>query len=72
MLFKIKCPKCGDQGSMSLLDSTYNGPYRCWKCHELYTVHLENGGLKSWEPLNEEDFRRQQDKDSLKSKFKQG
>ena len=70
MLFKIKCPECAVEGTMSLVESSYEGPYKCWKCRALFTVSLENGDLKSWEPLSEEEFQRQQEIKALKDKFK--
>jgi DNA-directed RNA polymerase subunit RPC12/RpoP len=70
MIAKIKCPKCGIEGSTSLLESSYQGPYRCWKCRELFTVSLENGELRSCEPLSQEEFQRQQEIEALKAKFK--
>ncbi|MFC2042446.1 hypothetical protein ACFLTV_03035 [Chloroflexota bacterium] len=70
MLFKIKCPECAVEGTMSLVESSYEGSYKCWKCRALFTVSLENGDLKSWEPLSEEEFQRQQEIKALKDKFK--
>lgn len=70
MIFKILCPKCHTDGSLSLVESSYRGPYRCWKCRELFTISLENGELKSWEPLSQEDFQRQQELEALRSKFR--
>ena len=40
MIVKIKCPKCGTEGSFSLVESTYQSPYRCWKCRELFTIKV--------------------------------
>ena len=71
MLAKIKCPQCGVEGSFSLLESSYQGPYRCWKCRALFTIRLENNELKSYEPLSQEEFDRQQEMEALKAKFKQ-
>ena len=68
---KIKCPKCDTDGSISLAEASYQGPYRCWKCRELFTIQLENNGLKSIEPLSQEEFDKQQEIEALKSKFKQ-
>ena len=70
MLVKIKCPKCGTEGSMSLTDASYQGPYRCWKCRELFNIKMENNELKSCEPLSEEEFQKQQEIEDLKQKFK--
>ena len=70
MIAKIKCAKCGTEGSLSLSDPTYQGPYRCWKCRELFTIRMENNELKSFEPLSQEEFEKQQEIEALKAKFK--
>ena len=70
MMIKIKCTKCGTEGSLSLSDESYQGPYRCWKCRELFTIRLENNELKSCEPLSQEEFDRQQEIEAMKDKFK--
>jgi hypothetical protein len=72
MLAKITCPECHTEGSFSLVEPSYQGPYRCWKCRALFTIKMENGQLKTCEPLSEEDFAKQQEIESLKAKFKQG
>jgi len=72
MIIKIKCPKCDTEGSVSLADTTYEGPYRCWKCKELFTIRLENNELKSCEPLSQEDFEKQQEIEELKKKISGG
>ena len=70
MLIKIKCPKCDVEGSISMVESSYQGPYKCWKCRELFTIRLENNELKSCEPLSQAEFERQQEMEALKNKFK--
>ena len=70
MIVKIKCAKCGIEGSLSLSESSYQGPYRCWKCRELFTIRMENNELKSCEPLSQEEFEKQQEIEALKAKFK--
>ena len=70
MLVKIKCTKCGIEGSLSLSDPSYQGPYRCWKCRELFTIRMENNKLISCEPLSQEEFEKQQEIESLRAKFK--
>ena len=71
MMIKIKCPECSVEGNISLVESSYQGPYRCWKCRALFTIRLENNELKSCEPLSQEEFDRQQEMEALKAKFKQ-
>ncbi len=58
MMFKIKCPKCTAESTMSFRDTDYKGPYRCWKCRALYTITLHNGVLQSCEPLSVDEFER--------------
>jgi len=70
MLVKIKCPKCEIEGSLSLVESSYQGPYRCWKCRENFTIKMENNELKSCEPLSQEEFDRLQEIEAMKAKFK--
>ena len=69
-MIKIKCPECETDGSISLAASNYQGPYRCWKCRELFTIKVDNNELKSFEPLGQEEFDRQQEIEALKAKFK--
>ena len=70
MLIKIKCPKCNIEGNLSLVESSYLGPYRCWKCRELFTLKLENNEVKSCEPLSQKEFEKQQALEAMKAKFK--
>ncbi len=69
MLVKIKCPACQTEGSLSLVESSYEGPYKCWKCRALFTITLENDKLTSCEPLSEEEFQKQQEIKALKDKL---
>lgn len=71
MMIKIKCPKCKTDGSISMLEPNYTGPYRCWKCRELFTLELVNNKVKSCEPLSQEEFEKQQEIEKLRAKFKQ-
>ena len=70
MLLKIKCPSCEAESSISIADSSYEGPYRCWKCRGVFTILVENDELKSCEPMSQEEFEQQQEIEALKAKFK--
>ena len=70
MILKIRCPRCQTEGSFSLADPIYEGPYRCWKCKDLFTIRIENNALKSCEPLSQEEFDKKQQIDALKGKFR--
>ena len=72
MFSKIKCPKCGTEGQMSLTIEVYRGPYRCWKCHELFSLHLESGEVKSIEPLSQDDMQKLEQIRTLKDRFNKG
>ncbi len=41
---------------MSLADVRYSGPYKCWKCKELFAIEIQDDRLISCEPLNQEEF----------------
>ena len=70
MMLKIKCPSCNVEGSISLVESNYDGPYRCWKCRGLFTIKIENDELKSWAHLSQEDFERQQQLKAMQDKLR--
>ena len=70
MLVKIKCPACQTEGSISLVETNYEGPYKCWKCRALFTITLKSNKLMSCEPLTEEEFQKQQEIKALQDKFK--
>jgi hypothetical protein len=57
-MVKIKCSKCDAEGSLSLVDPSYKGPFRCWKCRELFLIKVEDNELISCEPLSQEEFER--------------
>ena len=69
-LMTIKCPSCAVDGTISFLEKDYEGPYRCWKCHALFSIRIEDRKLVSSQPLSEEELQKQQEADSLKSKFR--
>jgi len=55
-LIEIECPDCESIGKMSLAQTLYEGPYRCWKCRSLYKIILANDKLQSIEPITEEEL----------------
>ena len=74
MMITIKCPTCGSEGSQSLLEPNYEGPYRCWKCRELFTIRIADNEVLSFEHLTEEQLKVQQEQrrqiEELKAKFR--
>ncbi|MGD0795273.1 MAG: hypothetical protein ABR958_06790 [Dehalococcoidales bacterium] len=65
-MVKIVCPKCGAEGKLSLVETSYVGPRRCWKCRGLFTITIENNRVTSSEPLNEEEFQKQMEAKATK------
>jgi hypothetical protein len=55
---------------MSLVESVYNGPYRCWKCRALFTIGLKDNELTFCEPLSEEELQKQQEVKTIQDKLK--
>jgi hypothetical protein len=50
---------------MSLAQTLYEGPYRCWKCRSLYKIVLANDKLQSIEPITEEELEAWQELNKL-------
>lgn len=71
-MFCLKCPKCGAESKFSFVDNSYEGPRRCWKCHELFKIKILNNVLIYCEPLSQEEYEKLQAVEELKSKFKKG
>ncbi len=60
----ITCPKCNDESYFSM--STYKGPFRCMKCKGNFNIVIENGELKSIQPVTQQDV----DKLNLRARYK--
>jgi hypothetical protein len=69
-MITLKCPECGAETKLSLVNADYEGPRRCWKCHKFFSIKIENNVLKSCEPLSQEEFEKQQEIEALKAKFR--
>lgn len=70
MLITITCPDCGVDGKISLCEPDYEGPYKCWKCRNLYRVTIVNDKLTECDTLSEEEFEKERQLLNLKNKFK--
>ena len=69
MLISIVCPKCGIEGKFSIIQPVYQGPYKCWKCREMYTIRLENNKLMYCNPLSPEDYAKLKQTEEQKRKL---
>ena len=57
-MLDIVCPECGSTGSISLIQSVYEGPYRCWKCRNLFQIRIDNEELSHCVPMSQDEFDR--------------
>ena len=55
MLVTIKCIKCNSETQFSASGGSYQGPFRCWKCKEIFAVKIEGNELKSCEPFSQDE-----------------
>ncbi len=56
MLIKIKCGSCGTDTTMSMVESSYKMPFRCWKCKEYFTLIVENNAVVSLTKLSADEY----------------
>ena len=70
MLMKIKCPKCDTEGTFSLADRVYEGPYLCWKCRAPFLIRIEDDQLKSCQPISQDELQRLQEIKAIQDKMK--
>jgi len=71
-MFTVACPNCATGGSISLVDTEYEGPYKCWKCHSAFSIRIQGENLTDWQPLSKEELERQRQADDMKRKFMRG
>ncbi|MFH1031974.1 MAG: hypothetical protein V1767_05390 [Chloroflexota bacterium] len=50
----VVCPKCQTESFFGL--SAYKGPFRCMKCKETFNITIENGEVKSYETITQQEL----------------
>jgi endogenous inhibitor of DNA gyrase (YacG/DUF329 family) len=55
-MFEVECPKCGAKSSLSFEQSSYEGPFRCWKCKGTFIASIDNNKLEWCKPISKEEF----------------
>jgi len=70
MLTKVKCPKCSSEGTFSVVDPVYDGPYKCWSCREIFRVRIENKVLVEITTLSPDQLTKFQEMEALRNKFR--
>jgi hypothetical protein len=72
MQVTIKCPSCGTDSTFFLAKTSFKGPFRCWKCSNLYTMKIRNNEVEKLDPLSKEDFdKAKADKEARRKKAKE-
>ena len=71
-MMTVRCPKCGAEAKLSLVDTDYSGPRRCWKCHEYFAITIYHNQLTSCEPLSREEYEMQQEIQKVAEKSRGG
>ena len=56
MIIKVRCKKCDAETRLSLVDLSYNGLFRCWKCRQPHIFVVENDEIKYLKLLNNEKY----------------
>jgi hypothetical protein len=69
-MMSLICPECGAETKLSLVMDEYEGPRRCWKCHEYFWIRIEDSKLVSCDKMSEEEYQKQKEIDDLKNKFR--
>jgi hypothetical protein len=70
MMVKIQCTGCGTDSFMALLNSSYEMPFRCWKCKEFFNLKVEDNEVKSLVKLTPEEYQKMKEVEDLRAKFK--
>jgi len=53
----IQCPSCGTKTCLSLIERSYQGPFRCWQCKAEFIIVIDHEKLKSCKPITKEELR---------------
>jgi hypothetical protein len=72
MKIDVKCPNCKADSAFFVVKSIFQGPFRCWKCKELFTLKVNDGEILLFEPLSKDDFEKQKaDKEAKRKKARE-
>ncbi|MBI2957443.1 MAG: hypothetical protein HYY32_01245 [Chloroflexi bacterium] len=55
---RVECPNCESVGTLILVNPDYDGPYACWKCHNVYNIVIRAGQVTSAVPTTREEVDR--------------
>ena len=70
MLTTITCPSCKTDGKLSLVDPHFDGPYKCWKCKEVFRLRMDHGTVEDLSPMTAEEQQQFEQAQALRNKFR--
>ncbi len=53
----VKCPSCGQNSSIFLSQSIYEGPFKCSFCKKIFKISMDGPTLKSWQEITEDQLK---------------
>lgn len=68
-MITITCPKCNAESRFSLMDRSFEGPFKCYKCHSFMKLKVIAETVMSNELITDEDAQKLQDLKSMKDKL---
>ncbi len=68
-MINIICPKCGTESHFSLMDHSFEGPFKCYKCHSTMKLKVIGETVMSNEIITDEESQKLQDTKAMKDKL---
>lgn len=68
-MISIICPKCSAESKFTLMDQSFEGPFKCYKCHSFMKLKIVSDTVMSNEIISEEEVKRLQELKSMKDKL---
>ena len=68
-MITITCPKCNAESRFSLMDRSFEGPFKCYKCHSFMKLKVIGETIMSNELITDEESQKLQDMKAMKDKL---
>lgn len=68
-MITITCPKCSAQSRFSLMDRSFEGPFKCYKCHSFMKLKVIGETVMANDIITEEEAQKLQDIKAMKDKL---
>jgi hypothetical protein len=66
VVIKVICHECGAETKLSLVGSSYDGLFRCWKCKRPHIIVIENDEITYCRSISDEKNGKQLEMDFQK------